>query len=319
MNTHFRPIALAVALAAASAAHAQQPEGAQVIFSSANLTVIDAKGVERAVKQGDFVQPGERLVAPPGVMGQLRLPDGTLVGARPGTDLKLDMLVKALGKNIVTLNEGSVRVVNVEPPKGPKPMPVEIVTPVSKLQLTGGDGESIHMKAGNKRGVEAGTYNRLQSGVATMQNAGGELPLQPLQNGFVPKPETLPIPIASLPLTLLRLEPITLLSTTLTPIKTTSTTLLSPTIGTLTNTTLSGPLLTTTTSGTLSKTTLTTTSTFTGTTLATAGSTTGTTGTTGTTSTILQPAPILSTTPVKLLPPPPPPPPKILCKTCVLR
>ena len=210
MNTaNLRPIALAAALAAAATAHAQQPEGAQVIFTNDKLTVIDAKGIERTVKQGDFVQPGERLVAPPGVMGQLRLPDGTLVGARPGTDLKLDTLVKALGKNIVTLNEGSVRVVNVEPPKGLKPMPVEIVTPVSKLQLTGGDGESIHMKAGNKRGVEPGTYNRLQTGVATMQNAAGGLPLKQNEGGFSGRPETAPAPIATLPQALAKLEPVT--------------------------------------------------------------------------------------------------------------
>ncbi len=175
-------------------------DAAQIIFSNNQLTVINAAGIERKVKQGDFIQPGERLITPPGVMSQLRLPDGTLLGARPGTDLKLETIVGTL-KNVLVLNEGNVRVINVESQKGPKPLPTDIVSPVSTLQLKAGDGESIHIKAepGGKPVVDPGTYNRLQFGVATMHNAQGDLPLAPLQSGYVRGANASPSGIAALP------------------------------------------------------------------------------------------------------------------------
>ena len=90
---------------------------------------------------------------------------------------------------MLVLNEGNVRVVNVEPPKGPKPMPMDVISPISTLQLrTGGDGEAIHVKARQtKPDVEPGTYNRLQLGTAIVRNDKGELPLPPMQSIFAPR------------------------------------------------------------------------------------------------------------------------------------
>ena len=206
-------IAATVALLGTAPAFAQSGEAAQVIFTNDKLTVIDARGVERVAKQGDFIQPGERLITPPGVVGQIKLPDGTLLGARPGSDIKLESIVRALGKNVLVLNEGNVRVVNVEPPKGPKPMPVDVVSPISTLQLTGGDGEAIHVKPGNtKPDVEPGTYNRLQLGTAIVRNDKGELPLPPMQSIFAPRQGVPLAPIAFLPPTLIRLGPVSTVS-----------------------------------------------------------------------------------------------------------
>ena len=226
MKIRFALTAAATAVLGVSSiqAHAQA-DAAQVIFTNDKLTIIDAKGVERVAKQGDFIQPGERLITPPGVIGQIRLPDGTLLGARPGTDLKLESIVGALGKNILVLNEGNVRVVNVESPKGPKPMPMDVVSPISTLQITAGDGEAIHVKPGSKPGVEPGTYNRLQFGTAIVRNDKGELPLQLLQPIFAPKLGVPLTSIAFLPISLVKIEPIFTNSLS-------STTLISPTLST---------------------------------------------------------------------------------------
>lgn len=206
---HLTAIAAGIAIGLAAApAFAQSGEAAQVIFTNDKLTVIDAKGVERVVRQGDFIQPGERLITPPGVVGQIKLPDGTLLGARPGTDLKLDSIVKSLGKNVLVLNEGNVRVINVEPPTGPKPMPVDVISPVSTLKITAGDGEAIHVKPGNKQNVEPGTYNRLQQGSAVVHNDKGELPLPPMKPVFAPRLGVPLTPIAFLPINLIKFEPI---------------------------------------------------------------------------------------------------------------
>lgn len=210
MNTKLL-VRLALAALAAPGSQAFAVQAAQVIFSSDALTVIDALGTERRIKQGDFIQPGERVVVPPGVMGQIRLPDGTLLGARPGTDLKFESIVNNL-KNVLVLNEGNVRIINVEPPKGPAPLPVDVVSPVSTLQLKAGDGEAIHVKAGSKSIADPGTYNRLQSGSATVINQKGSLPLVPLQSGFVSRSDIVPVKLDALPSSLTTLR--TALTTT---------------------------------------------------------------------------------------------------------
>ncbi len=202
--------AIAATIAGLSSAPvlSQSNEAAQVIFTNDKLTVIDAKGVERKVKQGDFIQPGERVVTPPGVIGQIRLPDGTLLGARPGTDLKLENILKALGKNVLVLNEGNVRVINAEPSQGPKPMPTDVISPISTMQLTAGDGEAMHVKPGGKEGVEPGTYNRLQTGSALVRNDKGEMPLPPMQPVFGSRLGVPLQPIAFLPTSLVKIEPV---------------------------------------------------------------------------------------------------------------
>ena len=319
---HLTAIAAGIVVGLAAApAFAQSGEAAQVIFTNDKLTVIDAKGVERVVRQGDFIQPGERLITPPGVVGQLKLPDGTLLGARPGTDLKLDSIVKSLGKNVLVLNEGNVRVINVEPPTGPKPMPVDVISPVSTLKITAGDGEAIHIKPGNRQNVEPGTYNRLQQGSAVVHNDKGELPLPPMKPIFAPRLGVPLAPIAFLPISLVRLEPV------IAPIQTSSI-LISPTL----STSLIGDLkvLSPTTNINLASTNLQPLGTLP---LAPIDSSVKTNlgsatpvGTSGSVivSSTLTPA-LLTINPVtlntvKILPPPPPPPPPpkvITCKTCL--
>jgi hypothetical protein len=187
----------------------QENQAAQVIFTTSALTVIDAKGIERQVKQGDFVHPNERVLTPPGTMGQIKLPDGTLLGARPGADFKIDPSIKALEKNSITLNEGKLRVINLAPPKGLPPRPVDVISPMATLKLQAGDGEAIHVKQGGKTGAEPGTYSRMQIGVATVQNATkSEMPLTPMQPSFAPKSDAPPVQITMLPPSLAAVEPI---------------------------------------------------------------------------------------------------------------
>jgi hypothetical protein len=312
----FTAIAATLAGLGASPAFSQSGEAAQVIFTNDKLTVIDAKGIERTVKQGEFIQPGERVLTPPGVIGQIRLPDGTLLGARPGSDIKLEAILRSLGKNVLVLNEGNVRVINVEPPKGAKPMPMDVVSPISTMHLTGGDGEAIHVKPGSKSNVESGTYTRLQLGTAVVRNDKGELPLPPMQPVFGAKLGVPLAPITFLPISLVKLEPVL------------TTNLFAPTLSTTTLTTdlktISPTLTTTLTSSTLISPTLATTTTLT----SPLKTTLGTAALVGTTSPTISPTltptyslispTIVMTAAIKPPPPPPPPPPKVItCKTCL--
>lgn len=157
------------------ALHAAE-DAVQVIFANGQLTVIDAQGVQRLVRQGQFVRAGERIITPPGITAQFRLPDGTLLGARPGTDLKLESLVDSLGKNILVLREGNVRVINLASPSGSNPKPVDVVGPASTMQLRSGDGETALSRTGI-----AGNYSRLQTGSATLRTTSGEVALEPMK------------------------------------------------------------------------------------------------------------------------------------------
>lgn len=176
-----------------------QSDSAQVLFTNDKLTVIDAKGVERVARQGDFLHPGDIVKTPIGVIGQIKLPDGTLVSARPDSEIKLDVIDHRKGRNSLAINQGNVRVINVDLPGRPQPFPIDLITPGSTLQLTGGDGEAIHIKPGSSTKVEPGTYTRLQLGTGLMSNPRGDLPLLPMQSGFVPRADIVPVGIASLP------------------------------------------------------------------------------------------------------------------------
>ena len=179
-----------------------QSDSAQVLFTNDKLTVIDAKGVERVARQGDFLHPGDIVKTPIGVIGQIKLPDGTLVSARPDSEIKLDVIDRNKEKNILAINQGNVRVINADLPNRPQPKPMDVITPASTLNLIKADGEAFHIKPGNKAKIEAGTYTRLQTGTGLMRSPTGDLPLLPQQGSFVPRPEIAPVNMAALPVTL---------------------------------------------------------------------------------------------------------------------
>lgn len=175
----FAPLVIPLLLAVPGQSFAEA-EGAQVIFTTSHLVVINAAGVKRHVMQGGFIHAGERAITPPGVSAQIRLPDGTLLGARPGSDIRLDSIVNSLGKNVLVLNEGNVRVINVATARGPVPMPVDVINANSTLELKSGDGEARNVKTGSQIS-EPGNYNRLQTGVATVRNETGTVTLAPMR------------------------------------------------------------------------------------------------------------------------------------------
>lgn len=189
---------LAIAIASLLSLPAAAQEGAKVLFTSGALTVIDANGTQRVARQGDTLAAGDRLVTPPGGLAQIKLPDGALLSARPDSEVRLDRMGSAADKTVVQLNQGNVRVLNVDTPAGVNAKPVDIVTPVSTLQLGRGDGESIHVRSGGNP-AQSGTFNRVQAGTAVISTPNGNLSLQPLQSGRVPNAGAAPVAIAELP------------------------------------------------------------------------------------------------------------------------
>ena len=177
-NSIFAPLVMALCFVSAAESFAEG-DGAQVIFTTSQLVVIDAAGVERTVKQGDFIHAGERIITPLGVSAQVRLPDGTLIGARPGSDIRLESIINARGRNVLVLNEGNVRVINSVTGRGSVPMPVDVINANSTLELKTGDGEAKRVTTGSLT-TEPGSYNRLQTGIAAVRNELGTVTLAPM-------------------------------------------------------------------------------------------------------------------------------------------
>lgn len=197
MKRHTARVAVASLVAVLSSLDALAQEAAQVLFSSGALAAIDAAGARRPLRQGDVLRPGDTVVTPPGVLAQIRLPDGAMLSARPDSEVRLDQIGVNVDRTVLQLNQGNIRVLNIDAPAGTNPRPVDVVTPTSTLQLSRGDGESMLVRPGGP--AEPGTYNRVQNGEATMRTAGGNLRMQTQQAAFAPRANASPTLVGEMP------------------------------------------------------------------------------------------------------------------------
>lgn len=204
MTTRMSYLTIASLFALASLPSAAQ-EGAQVLFASGAPTVIDAKGVSRVARQGDVLNAGDRLVTPPGGLAQIKLPDGAMLSARPDSEVRLDRIGKTGDKTVLQLNQGSVRVANVDTPTKLPAKPVDIVTPLSTLQIGRGDGEAMHIRKGSPD--QTGSFNRVQIGSGVVSTPNGSMALQPLQAGRVAGAGAVPVAIDNFPKTVSQAAP----------------------------------------------------------------------------------------------------------------
>ena len=123
-------LAAAIAFAIANpAAHAADAPAGQILFVSGAVKIVDAKGIERDAKKGDRIGPDEHVVTGAGAIGQIKMPDGGLIGVRPDSDLRFDQpkAGDASGERVVFLSKGAVRIVNVEGGRD-RPLPMLLQT-----------------------------------------------------------------------------------------------------------------------------------------------------------------------------------------------
>jgi hypothetical protein len=158
------PVLIAGTLAIATPALAADPLG-KLLFFSPGTTIVGADGATRTPQRGAVILPGDRVVTPDGALAQVKLPDGSFIGVRPGSDVKFD--VQRDGAPQLDLKAGTVRVINLELPDRPKPMPIELVAGDASITLKGADLESgVRDGAGLRRDV----FTRLNAGIGTLSN-----------------------------------------------------------------------------------------------------------------------------------------------------
>ncbi|QTN29949.1 FecR domain-containing protein [Rhodoferax sp. AJA081-3] len=167
-----------------------------VLFAQPGTQIVGETGVARAAVKGDVLQTGERLVTPAGSISQVVLPDGSLIGMRPESELKITPALAGSGSKapVVGLISGTARVIGAELMDNKKISNFTLQSGAATVSLKGADLESAVVKpdgkptgpAGAPGGAAApGSYQRLLVGTASVANGNQVAALAPQQVNFV--------------------------------------------------------------------------------------------------------------------------------------
>ena len=219
-----------------------------VLFAQPGAAIISEGGASRPATRGEVLQAGERLVTPANGISQIVMPDGSLLGVRPGSELRFELPAQAsdAAKSVVSLLQGSTRVIGAELMDSNKLSTISLRSGNAVVQMRAADLEAATVKAGSTRDAE-GSYQRLLTGTANVGVGQSISALSPRQVSYVGTTAIAPVFVSSISPTLfasstLITSPLTtsLLSTT-SPKTLPGTNLLSPTV---TTSTLTAPTTT---------------------------------------------------------------------------
>lgn len=174
-----------------------------VLFAQPGTQIVGESGATRAAKKGDVLQTGERLVTPAGAISQLMLPDGSLVGMRPESELRITPAAAGSDSKapVVGLISGTARVIGAELMDSKKISNFTLQSGSATVNLKGADLESAVVKADAKptsgtAGTAPGSYQRLLVGTASVVNGNQVAALAPQQVSFVGGANTRPVTLA---------------------------------------------------------------------------------------------------------------------------
>jgi hypothetical protein len=167
-----------------------------VLFAQQGTQIVGESGVTRAAVKGDVLQTGERLVTPAGSMSQVILPDGSLIGMRPESELRITPALAGSGNKapVVGLVSGTARVIGAELMDNKKISNFTLQSGAATVSLKGADLEAAVVRpdarpagaAGAPTGAAApGSYQRLLVGTASVANGNQVTALTPRQVSFV--------------------------------------------------------------------------------------------------------------------------------------
>jgi hypothetical protein len=178
------------ALAALGFAHsaAAAPAGT-LLFTQPGTQIVSATGTARAATKGEVLQTGERLLTPAGAISQVLLPDGSLIGMRSESELKIDAAPASSDSKapVVNLVNGTARVIGAELMDNKKMSNFSLQSGSASVKLKGADLESAVVKAdARSTGGEAapGSYQRLLVGAGTVANGSQVTALAPREVSY---------------------------------------------------------------------------------------------------------------------------------------
>jgi hypothetical protein len=205
-NTMRRYVLTALASAVLGVAlPAQAVTAGKVLFAQPGTEIVNEKGERRAAKRGDSIEAGERLITQGGGISQVLLPDGSLIGLRPSSELKLEALPSGeRTAPALSLVGGALRVIGSDLMDAQKISALTLRSGAATLKLAGADLETAVVRAGDPSRpagtAEAGTYTRLLVGTGSIATAGvADAALTQRQVAFIGTQPAAPVLISSLP------------------------------------------------------------------------------------------------------------------------
>lgn len=173
-----------------------------LLFAQQGTQIISEGGATRSATKGDVLQTGERLVTPAGAISQVVLSDGSLIGVRPESELRLDRAMVGADSRapVVSLVQGTVRVIGAELMDARKTSSITLKSGVTTVQLKGGDLESAVVRGDGKTattGVAPGSYQRLLVGSGSVANGNAVGALTPKQVNYVATGNTGPVALSN--------------------------------------------------------------------------------------------------------------------------
>ena len=212
-------------------------DAGRVMFVAGPTKIIDATGLERAAKKGDYLRQGDRIITADDAMVQVKMHDDGVMAIRPSSEIKLNNLAPQLGnaeepRQALLLTRGGVRVLTGN---DQNKMGYLIKTTTTSIGLREGDTEALvipkQVLANGKLPDDStvGTYNRMNAGTGTLQALDGkDVSLAANQVSFSSTKIAPPTLVASLPSSYINKTIVTL------PPLTTSTPIVAPNLPTST-------------------------------------------------------------------------------------
>jgi hypothetical protein len=144
------------------------------------LEVVDSRGQNRKVGNGQSVYRGDRVSTAAQVTARIRLLDGTAVLIRPSSTIEIKEFQlqneRSTGKSTIKLVSGAMRAISGMLSKGPG-SEAKVETPVALIGIRGTDYGVRYCPEGacvlTGKVFESGTYSGVLSGAITVDNGSG--------------------------------------------------------------------------------------------------------------------------------------------------
>jgi hypothetical protein len=173
-----------------------------LLFAQPGTQIVGTTGTTRAATKGDLLQSGERLLTPPGAISQVLLPDGSLIGMRPESEVRIDLAPTGSDTKppVISLVNGTARVISGDLLDAKKVSNFTLQSGNATVKLKAADMESAVVKANDKSPATdgaPGSYQRLMVGTGSVSNANVATALAPRQVSFVGAANTTPVTLAA--------------------------------------------------------------------------------------------------------------------------
>ncbi|MHB1013961.1 MAG: transferrin-binding protein-like solute binding protein [Desulfurivibrionaceae bacterium] len=170
----------------------------QFNFTSGEVKVINRVGKARAGSKGGTIDEGETIITAPAASAQIKMIDGGIIAVRPDTQLRVDTYIfkgkeDSSEKGQVSLLRGGFRTITGAIGHINKNN-YKIITPSATIGIRGTDHEPIFIPPalpGQPPVANAGTYDKVNVGVAYISTPLGSVNIQPNQVGYA-APDAMP-------------------------------------------------------------------------------------------------------------------------------